>query len=63
MSTQQLIKKGRGEIEGINQTLGRTERIVQDTLQVGREVGEGVAGSVGGWVGRGGRGSREGRAG
>ena len=43
---QQLIKKGHREIDEIDQGLGRAERIVNDTVDIGTQVGRAWGGRV-----------------
>ena len=43
MSVQQLITKGRKDIDDIDKTLARTERLVEDTRDVGKNVSRAAA--------------------
>ncbi|GIL91658.1 hypothetical protein Vretimale_9586 [Volvox reticuliferus] len=43
MSMQQLMSKGRKDIDDINQTINRAQRIAEDTKQVGTALGQTLA--------------------
>lgn len=38
MSTQQVIMTGRKEMKQVENTLGRAEKIVEDTIQIGTQA-------------------------
>ena len=38
MATTQLLHKGRGEIKEIEDTLNRTERLLEETKDIGKNV-------------------------
>jgi hypothetical protein len=39
MTMQELMKEGRKGVQEIDGTLNRAEKVVEDTLQIGQQVG------------------------
>jgi hypothetical protein len=39
MSMQELVKEGRRGMQETEATLARTEKLVEDTMQIGQQVG------------------------